>query len=190
MADGRDLPLLRWAEDLRRARMKRACLRRRAALAAAGIACLGATIVAPPAPRLLWNASASAPIGLYRVQPGASASVGDMVAAWAPAPARTIAAERGYLPARVPLVKRVAAGPGATVCADGSFVVINGRVRIERLRDDTAGRRLPWWQGCRILRRGELFLLMIDARDSFDGRYFGVTASTDVIGKAALLWRR
>jgi conjugative transfer signal peptidase TraF len=190
LADGRDLPLLRWAEELRRARLKRARLRRGAALAAVGIACLGATIVAPPAPRLLWNASASAPLGLYQVQPGASPSVGDMVAAWAPAPARTIAAERGYLPARVPLVKRVVAGSGATVCADGSAVAVDGGIRIERRRDDAAGRPLPWWQGCRTLRKGELFLLMTDAPDSFDGRYFGVTASTEVIGKAVLLWRR
>jgi conjugative transfer signal peptidase TraF len=190
LADGRDLPLLRWAEDLRRARLKRARFRRRAGLAAVGIACLAATIVVPPAPRLLWNASASAPLGLYRVQPGALPSVGGMVAAWAPAPARAIAAKRGYLPANVPLVKRVVAGSGATVCADGSDVGVDRRLRVVRRRADGAGRPLPWWRGCRTLRRGELFLLMTDAPDSFDGRYFGVTTSNEVIGKAVLLWRR
>src|SRR3546814_16595743 len=30
-----------------------------------------------PAPRLLWNASASAPIGLYRIDPGATPRAGD-----------------------------------------------------------------------------------------------------------------
>lgn len=189
MAEGRDLPLLRWAEDLRRARLKRDGFRRRAAIAAGGIACVLATIGAPPAPRLLWNASPSAPMGLYRVEPGSTPSVGDMVAAWAPHPARTLAADRGYLPEGVPLVKRVAAALGATVCADSSSVIVGGRLRVVRRHQDALGRPLPSWRGCRTLRGGELFLLMAEVPDSFDGRYFGVTASTEVIGKAVLLWR-
>ena len=32
---------------------------------------LGATIAVPPHPRLVWNTSASAPVGLYRVTPDA-----------------------------------------------------------------------------------------------------------------------
>ena len=87
-------------------------------------------------------------------------------------------------------MKRVVAVSGATVCANGSGVVADRSIRVGRRRADAAGRPLPWWQGCRTLSRGELFLLMTDAPDSFDGRYFGVTASTDVIGKAVLLWQR
>src|SRR5690606_34507971 len=60
-------PLLAWAEALRARRKQRRRLARRAAALGFGIVLLGATAVAPPAPRLVWNASASAPVGLYAV---------------------------------------------------------------------------------------------------------------------------
>jgi conjugative transfer signal peptidase TraF len=139
-------------------------------------------------PRLVWNASASAPIGLYWVD-GAAPRVGDMVVAWAPGPARLLAARRHYLPANVPLVKRVAAMAGARICAAGNWVAIDGRRAARRLRFDGAGRRLPAWTGCHILAGGELFLLM-DSTASFDGRYFGVTPADHVVGRARLIWAR
>src|SRR3546814_1434020 len=68
--------------------------------------------VLPPAPRLVWNASASAPQGLYAVTPGAWVEPGEMVIARVPLRYRQLAAARRYLPMNVPLVKRVAAYAG------------------------------------------------------------------------------
>ena len=48
---------------------------------------------------------------------------------------------------------------------------------------------MPWWSGCRTLEASERFLLM-DSALSFDGRYFGVTRSGDVLGRAELLWAK
>ncbi len=63
-------------------------------------------------PSFVWNASASAPLGLYRVeQTKAALGKGDLVLAWAPESAHRLAAERGYLPESVPLTKRIAAMP-------------------------------------------------------------------------------
>ena len=45
------------------------------------------------------------------------------------------------------------------------------------------------YPGCVRLRGDQRFLLM-DAPASFDGRYFGVTEGTDIVGKARLLWAR
>ena len=45
---------------------------------------------------LVWNASASAPVGFYRVQAGGPIDRGDMVVAWTPEPARSLAARRRY----------------------------------------------------------------------------------------------
>lgn len=187
MTERRDLPLFQWSDALRAARQKRARLRRRLVAAVAGIACLGVTIAAPPLPRLVWNASASAPIGLYGVTPGASLKRGDMVIAWAPAGPRSLAAARHYLPGNVPLVKRVAAIPGDRVCAIGSGIYVAGTHAAERRTRDAANRPMPWWRGCVTLRNGTLFLLM-DAPASFDGRYFGPTSAPDVIGKVTPLW--
>ncbi|WP_317629348.1 S26 family signal peptidase [Sphingomonas nostoxanthinifaciens] len=147
-----------------------------------------ATAAFPPAPRLVWNASASAPIGLYAVDPGARFRPGDMVIAWTPAPFRALAADRRYIPSNVPLVKRVAAGPGDEICALGTQVFVNGRPSAHRRSVDDHGRSMPLWSGCQRLRDGQS-LLLNDHPGSFDGRYFGPTNDADVIGKARRLWR-
>lgn len=151
---------------------------------------LALTVVAPPAPRLVWNASSSAPVGLYWVRPRAQLSRGVMVVARTPEPWRRLAAARHYLPANVPLVKRVAGVPGDSICARGDDILINGAVVAGRLRRDAAGRLMPWWEGCRILSRSEVFLLIAGMPGSFDGRYFGPTGKAEVIGRARLLWAR
>jgi len=171
-----------------RPRAERHRLRRRAAALAALAVALAATIACPPRPMLVWNASASAPTGLYLVMP-APRRTGDMVIARVPDAYRLFAARRHYLPANVPLVKRVAAMPDDRVCASGSAIFINGRRAVERRIRDGAGRPMPWWHGCVVLRDGMLFLLMGDPA-SFDGRYFGPTEARDIIGKARLLWAR
>lgn len=189
MAERPNLPLFAWGEALRAARILRRRRAARFAFAALGIAGIAATIIAPPAPRLLWNASASAPVGLYRVAPGAPVARGDMVIAWAPDGPRALAAARHYLPGNVPLVKRVAAVPGDRVCAMAHRILVDGREISTRRTHDAAGRPMPWWRGCTTLRDGAVLLLM-NAPASFDGRYFGPTRPDDVIGKATLLWAR
>lgn len=159
----------------------------------AGLIAFGAIaiqIAFPPAPRLVWNASASAPVGLYVVRPGAPVAKGDMVIARTPIAVRRLAAVRRYLPENVPLVKRVAAATGDRVCAVGMAVSVNGRRVAVRRAVDGQGRAMPWWHGCRTLKAGETFLLMADVPDSFDGRYFGITGKADLVGKTHLLWAR
>lgn len=184
-----DVPLLAWGDTLRAAKRQRRTLARRAAAVAIGSIIVLGSAALPPAPRLLWNASASAPIGLYSVSPSASASPGDMVVARVPEPYRRLAATRRYLPMNVPLVKRVAAFAGDEVCALGLDIFVNGRWTAQRLMADGAGRPMPMWSGCVRMRGDQRFLLM-DAPASFDGRYFGVTEGADIIGKARLLWAR
>lgn len=184
-----DTPLLAWGDALRADKTRRARLRRRIVVTAAGIAVMLVSAAIPPAPRLVWNASASAPVGLYAVTPGASAEPGDMVIARVPDRFRLLAAERRYLPMNVPLVKRVAAQAGDEVCALGQEIFVNGGWTAERRLADGQGRPMPTWSGCIRLHGRQLFLLM-DNPASFDGRYFGATEERDIIGKARLLWRR
>lgn len=152
-------------------------------------AALVATVFVPPRPRLVWNSSASAPIGLYAVGDTVSLSRGDMVIARLPDTFRLFAARRHYLPANVPLVKRVAAIPGDEVCASGRRIVVNGQLVAKRFTRDGAGRAMPQWSGCALLGERRYFLLMSDSPGSFDGRYFGVSNAGEIVGKAQLLWR-
>ncbi|HEU4961960.1 MAG TPA: S26 family signal peptidase [Sphingomonas sp.] len=184
-----DAPLFAWGDALRTARTRRRRLIRAGAAIVAGAGALALTISFPPAPRLVWNASASAPIGLYAVSPGEVARRGDMVIARLAEPWRALAARRRYLPANVPLVKRAIAVAGDEVCALGRHIFVDGRWLADRKSADARGRPMPMWRGCVRLRGRQLFLLM-DHPDSFDGRYFGVTQGSDVVGKAVLLWRR
>ena len=74
-----------------------------------GAALLALPAVIKPAPLLLWNASPSAPLGLYALQPSRALRVGDLVAVRPPAPLARWLALRRYLPLRVPLLKHIAA---------------------------------------------------------------------------------
>jgi conjugative transfer signal peptidase TraF len=156
-------------------------------LAVALFGILATSASAIPSRRLVWNASASVPIGLYwRI--GAEPARGDLVLAWAPLWARRLAAERGYLPFDVPLVKRIAAVAGDTVCVVDSAVVINGETMAHQRDTDLSGQPLPRWDGCRILASGEFFLIMPHVPDSFDGRYFGISDRRDIVGRLVPLW--
>lgn len=174
---------------LRPTRRRRGRRRPRAplALAGLGLAALGFAALADPAPRLVWNASASAPIGLYWVSQSVPAR-GDFVLAVLPPDARRLAAARGYLPAGVPLVKRVAALAGDTVCASGNGVSVNSRWVATRRDADRRGRPLPRWSGCRVLAGDEVLLLMAGMPDSFDGRYFGPVRRAAILGRLVSLW--
>ena len=184
-----DAPLLAWGDALRARKSRRRRIGRRMAAAGVGLGLVLLSAVLPPAPRLVWNASASAPQGLYTVTPGAWAEPGDMVIARVPLRYRELAAARRYLPMNVPLVKRVAAHAGDQVCASGRVIFVNARRVAERRATDRKGRPMPTWEGCTVLRGRQLFLLM-DHPTSFDGRYFGPTMAADVVGKARLLWAR
>ncbi|WP_162986877.1 S26 family signal peptidase [Sphingomonas paeninsulae] len=155
-----------------------------------GIAAVVATIVDHPRPRLVWNASASAPVGLYAVTAITTPRRGDLVIAWPPSTMRDLAARRHYLPRGVPLVKRIVAVSGDRICAGGDAISIDDRLVAIRRSRDAQGRSMPQWTGCITLHRGTVFLLMTKAAGSFDGRYFGPTGPQDLIGKATPLWVR
>src|SRR3546814_10703090 len=113
----------------------------------------------PPAPRLVWNASASAPVGLYSVEPEDMLEPGDMAIARIPQRYRHLAASRRYLLSNVPLVKRVAAYAGAEICALESQVYITGWWAAERRDAEATGRTMPSWTGCIVLPGSTLFLV-------------------------------
>ena len=164
-----------------------ACRRSILALASLALGLIGLAMLADPAPRLVWNASASAPRGLYLISLGARVTRGDLVLVTLTDAPRRFAAARGYLPDGVPILKRIAASAGTEICTTDSELTVAGRV-IPRLATDRAQRPLPHWRECRALGPDEVFLLMADVPDSFDSRYFGPVSVNQIIGKATPLW--
>lgn len=154
---------------------------------------LAAVLATAPAlfawtPRLIWNASASAPIGLYAVRPVTQITVGDLVAVMPPEHLAAFLAGRGYLPRGVPLIKRVLALPGTEVCREGRTITAYDHVYGVARDRDRRGRALPRWQGCRVIAEGEVFLMNWDAPDSLDGRYFGPLPVTTITARLTPLW--
>ncbi len=162
-------------------------------IATAALASLGASVVAltvfwRPEPLLVWNASASAPIGLYAVQSPGTLTISELVVARPPEPLAAFLANGRYLPMGVPLIKHVAALPGVAVCRHGLAVSIDGAVQADARERDHAGRLLPVWSGCRLVASGEVFLLNADEPESLDGRYFGPLPISSIVGRAVPLW--
>lgn len=153
-----------------------------------GVALTGLPLWTEHTARFLWNPTASVPVGLYRIEPIKRLEVGDLAVVMPPEPLVTFLAERGYLPRGVPLIKRVLALPGATVCRRGTTIIAYDHAYGDAREHDSLGRTLPIWQGCRTLRSGEVFLMNWDAPDSLDGRYFGPLPASTIIARVTPVW--
>jgi conjugative transfer signal peptidase TraF len=155
-----------------------------------GAAALIAPIALEITPLYIWNASESVPLGLYRLRSVDDLFVTELLAVQPPEPLATFLDLNGYLPAGVPMLKRVLALPGQTVCRSGLTISVDA-IEMGEARDrDGRGRPLPKWQGCRVVGNGELFLMNWQSDDSLDGRYFGFLPASAVIGRALPVWTR
>ena len=150
----------------------------------------GALFTAAPlhgkTPWIVWNASPSVPLGLYRIDLGPVRRF-DLVLIRLPPDVAELAARRNYLPKSTYLIKFVLAVAGDQVCRLGDRIFVRGVLAARALARDSLGRPMPSWQGCRQLASGDLFLLA-DNQQSFDSRYFGVVSASDAVGRAVPLW--
>jgi conjugative transfer signal peptidase TraF len=158
------------------------------ALAFVAVCAITSTFDGGRAPLLVWNASASAPIGLYAVRPVGALAIADLVVARPPDPLAEWLAAHGYLPKGALLIKRVAALPGQKICREDRSIIVDGSAVAEANARDHAGRDLPRWSGCFVLRSDEVFLLNWDHPASLDGRYFGAFPVEAIVGRAQPIW--
>ena len=158
-------------------------------LGIAGVGAVGVAATMSFTPAVLYNPSASAPVGFYAIKKKYPIRKGALVAAYPPQWARILAAERGYLPADLPVLKSVWGEPGDKVCASKTYISVDGNPDIPVRETDRVGRVMPRWNECRTLQSGEYFLISIDVQTSFDSRYFGPVRDEDIIGNVRLIWR-
>ena len=161
-------------------------VRRLCTLLLLGMGCCGLVCPKATTPLLVWNASPSVPIGLYRpaFRPPRT---GALAVIRLPEARKALAERRGYLRPGALLIKWVAAVTGDRVCRYGSLVMINGRPAAHARASDAAARSLPAWRGCTRLGAGQIFVLS-GAAGSFDSRYFGPVDATQVMGTAEPVW--
>jgi conjugative transfer signal peptidase TraF len=139
-------------------------------------------------PLFIWNASNSVPIGLYRVQPATRLTVTELVAVQPPDLLAAFLDLNRYLPIGVPMLKRVLALPGQTVCRNGLTIAVDGVDVGDAHERDGHGRPLPAWQGCHVIADGDVFVMNWQSPDSLDGRYFGPLPASAIVGRAVPVW--
>ncbi len=148
---------------------------------ATGVLLLMASSLQDTTPRLVWNASASVPPGLYWIAPG-PVRRGDVVLIRLPPRIADIADRRGYLSKSAYLIKFIIGVTGDRVCRFEGRVFVNGAVRARAFSRDRRHRHMPVWHGCYRLASSQVFVLAEDP-DSFDSRYFGPLSHQHVIGR-------
>jgi conjugative transfer signal peptidase TraF len=139
-------------------------------------------------PRYIWNASSSVPIGLYRLQPTTRLTVTELVAVQPSGLLAAFLELNGYLPIGVPMLKRVLALPGQTVCRNGLTIAVDGIDVGEARERDGRGRPLPAWHGCHVIADGDVFVMNWQSADSLDSRYFGPLLASAIVGRAVPVW--
>ena len=148
---------------------------------------LTTTLTCITASHLVWNRTASLPLGLYFRRTSDRVREGDLVALAVPARVRALVRERGYLPDTSLLIKPVAAVAGDEVCARWGVLFINGEPFGRILTHDSLGRSLPAFRGCGVLPDGWVFLASHHPR-SFDSRSFGPVDIHALQGTVTPLW--
>lgn len=158
---------------------------------ATAVAALAAPLVTPMRARLVFNPSESVARGWYRIDAVSAAQalqVDDIVLARLPDGVAALAAQRGYLPSGVPILKRVGAVAPQSVCVANRQVRVHGAIVGAVRARDGAGRPMQAATICRRLGDRELFLLSSTSAASFDSRYFGPIDASAVLGVAHPLW--
>ena len=153
---------------------------RRLSLGAIGITALALSL--NNAPKVILNLTPSIRVGLYLTS-SEPVTHGAIVMLSPTSSAHRLVLVHAVTGAQRPMLKIVAAMVGDRVCRSGLMVSINGHNRVWARRTDHTGQRLPSWQRCHVLKVDELFVLGTH-RDSFDGRYFGPIARSDVTTRA------
>ena len=159
-------------------------------LIAFGVVSLVAPAFLQPHRMIVWNASASVPVGLYLLETTDERYVSELVAVVPPEPLASFLAAGDYLPRGVSMLKHVLALPGQTVCRDGRVVTVDKVAVGMALERDRQGRALPVWQGCRVVAEDTLFLMNSRSADSLDGRYFGPLPRSAVTGRVHPVWTK
>lgn len=164
---------------------------RRRTVSATSFLAIGALFLAHNSdytPQIMYNTTASVPVGFYLIGDKDEIKVGDLAAMELTSNLQKLAEERQYIGPGIPFLKHIMALKGDTVCRENTLVSVNGISVATTIETDSKGREMPVWQGCYVLKPSEFFALNPDVQTSFDGRYFGILSANLIIGKAKPLW--
>lgn len=137
---------------------------------------------------VVYNHSASLPVGWYVVVPDKNYKVGDIVVFDLQEKARALAVNRGWIRENDLFMKRIGALEGVEYeITRGRQFLINRNVFGDVQNVDSLGRNMPEYIGKYIVPPNE-FLPVADIANSYDGRYYGTVPIENIRFKVIPLY--
>jgi conjugative transfer signal peptidase TraF len=140
-------------------------------------------------PLIIINETPSVKKGLYLRQKTISLDKQSLIAMKLHKPAHDYLVKTMGYDEDIFLLKRISALPGERVCRSQSGLITIKDKSLKARSHDHLGHKLPSWQGCHVLKKGEIFILG-DHPQSFDSRYFGPVRTSQLTGsyKELITW--
>lgn len=143
--------------------------------------------------RITYQASKSMTKGLYLIRPAKSFHRNDIALFRPPIQIRSYMVNAHWIPKNSWMLKKIWGLPGDLVCWEGNYLQINNK-KIRLLKSEIKKHQylenyLPTLKGCHELQKDQYLLLSNKVKNSFDGRYFGPTNKSQILGKAYLFHR-
>lgn len=137
---------------------------------------------------LVYNTTASVPVGWYLLLPPQDVSRDDMVVFTVPEDIEKLAVERGWLPKGTKMLKRVGGLAGDMYGVNKSRQFYVNGVYIEQASlVDGKGQQMPDRSSGIHMVEDDCFLPVGDNSHSFDGRYYGAVPLECIKNKAVLI---
>ena len=142
-----------------------------------------------PLPKILiYNRTASLPVGWYLQIPASKYNIGDLVVFSPPAAAQSLAEQRNWLKKGEPLLKRIGALGNTPWEIDDSGQFFIAETYIGNTSEtDSLGRAMPRIRGKFYVGPDE-FLPVSPHPGSFDGRYYGAVPLSHIQCKAVPIY--
>jgi conjugative transfer signal peptidase TraF len=133
---------------------------------------------------LVYSVTKSVPRGLYLIVPIKKIARYDIVEFKPPQAALNFIRENRLIPQNGTIMKYVFAIPNDNVCIYNQEIFINNKKAGHVYKFYAPNKLLPQTKICGKLQENQYLLLSAKSKRSFDGRYFGIVSSREILGHA------
>lgn len=136
---------------------------------------------------VIYNYTASLPVGWYWLEPAASLRHGDIILCDADEDTMQLAVERQWINPNTHFLKCIYGLPGDVYEIRAHRYIVNGEDKGEIKQYDSAGRKLPLQPDGKYIVPEGYILTGTSEENSFDSRYYGPIPIKNVYNKAHYL---
>lgn len=138
-------------------------------------------------PLVIWNTTSSLPKGFYKIEDGYT--YGDIIAFDIPENFYEIVKERQWIPLYDRLLKRIVGMEGDEICIQNTTIFFNNKHFGKTSLTDSKSRPMPQLEGCHIVEKGYVWVMLKNNPLSLDSRYYGQVSEQIIYGKAVPIFQ-